>query len=122
MNNLLIEKSPNTPTIYFDDEKNIFTLSGKSFPEHAINFYSNVEEILLNLLKNNKLTISFELEYINTSSSKCIYNILRKIDLTKNVETIIWGYEEDDEDLKELGEYYSEALNLNFTFKTVVIS
>lgn len=119
MNNLIIENSPNTPSVYFDDNKKILTINGKSFPEHAINFYAKVEEKLFELLKNNKLTIVCEFEYINTSSSKCIYNLLRKVEATNNVVSVIWGYEEDDDDIKELGEYYDDSINIDFTYKVV---
>lgn len=59
------------------------------------------------------------MEYFNTSSSKCLYDILKEIkylsDQGKEVN-VRWYYEQDDEDMMEAGEDYSDLLDLPFVF------
>ncbi len=53
-----------------------------------------------------KTKIGLGFEYINTSSTKWIYNILKEVaemkDISRNVR-INWYYEQGDEDMSELG-------------------
>jgi uncharacterized protein YkuJ len=57
--------------------------------------------------------------YFNTASSKIILDILMRLeDLHndgKNI-TVEWHYEEDDEDMQEAGEEYSEIVEVPFKF------
>jgi len=121
MNNLFIESTNGTPAISFDVEKGILALRGKSLPEDAIRFYKSVDKSLDEFIQkksNTLLEINCEFVYINTSSSKALYNILKKAveNLKQNV-SIVWGYEEDDEDLQEQGQDFADALGVNFKFK-----
>ena len=65
-----------------------------------------------------------QLEYFNTSSSKCILDVFKKLENLHNksvAEVVInWYYEEDDEDMLEAGEDYQSILKL--PFKMVEIS
>jgi hypothetical protein len=70
---------------------------------------------------NCSLIITCEFEYINTSSSKALFNILKKAFDKINHVSVIWGYEEDDEDMFEQGKTYEEALGESFEFKVFVI-
>ncbi len=59
------------------------------------------------------------MEYFNTSSSKCILDVFKKLEnvFKKNNEegvTINWYYEEDDEDMLEAGEDYQSILKIPF--------
>jgi hypothetical protein len=59
--------------------------------------------------------LDVKLEYFNTSSSKCLVEIFRKLeqlqDSGKNV-LINWFYEEDDEDMQESGEDFQEIIDI----------
>ena len=65
-----------------------------------------------------------QLEYFNTSSSKCILDVFKKLENLHNksvAEVVInWYYEEDDEDMLEAGEDYQSILKL--PFKMVEVS
>jgi hypothetical protein len=70
--------------------------------------------------ETTKVQVRFE--YFNTSSSKCILDIFKRLGvLPKNGKKIevTWYYEEDDEDMQEAGEDYSDILGLPFTIKQV---
>ena len=121
MKNLNIKSDKNTPAIFFNIEKGILIITGKSLPENAVSFYEKLNDalqIFINDYSHQFLNITCEFEYVNTSSSKTIFNLFKKaIDGLNNNLSIIWGYEEDDEDMLELGETFSEELGLEFIFR-----
>jgi hypothetical protein len=65
-----------------------------------------------------KTEMKISLEYFNTSSSKCLLDILRKLETLhksgKSTVTITWYYEEDDEDMMEAGQDYESLVGLTF--------
>lgn len=123
MENLIIESTNATPAVLFLTEKGILKFEGKSLPEDAIGFYQKIEMALNDYVANSEcdlLHITCEFEYINTSSCKALYIILKKaVDSINNV-SIVWGYEEDDEDILELGEDFADALGVEFEFKIFI--
>jgi hypothetical protein len=59
--------------------------------------------------------INIKLEYFNTSSSKCILDVFKKLETLANTKmTINWYYEEDDEDMLEAGEDYQAIISIPF--------
>ncbi len=64
---------------------------------------------------SSNTAFNFKLEYFNTSSSKCILDILRKLEkLHKTGKSVVvnWYYEEDDEDMMEAGENYQRIVSV----------
>jgi hypothetical protein len=58
-----------------------------------------------------------QLEYFNTSSSKCILDVFKKLETIRaagNEVTVLWHYEADDEDMLEAGEDYAGIINVPF--------
>jgi hypothetical protein len=83
-------------------------IMGRSIPENPGDFYRPIEAWIADYSKkyrgNTKITLGFE--YINTSSMKWIYTILRELSQEKEIASearITWYYEQGDEDMKELG-------------------
>jgi len=59
-------------------------------------------------------TFDVQLEYFNTSSSKCLVEIFRRLEKIGNQSiSVNWFYEEDDEDMQESGEDFKEIIDLN---------
>lgn len=120
MNNLEITGSPKTPTISFISETGILEIKGRSIPENAIDFFKPLVDWLEEYSKQaQKITqTNIQLEYFNTSSSKCILDIFKKLEAINkqdNSEVLInWYYEEDDEDMLEAGEDYQSILKIPF--------
>lgn len=121
MENLIIDSTNSTPAVLFNVEKGILMLSGKSLPENANRFFDPIEMALDEYIakySNSLLMITCEFEYINTSSSKALYNLLLKATKAlKNNVSVIWGYEEEDEDLKEQGQDFASALGVIFEYR-----
>jgi len=119
MENLIIEGSPKTPTIEFKPNEGYLLLRGRSIPENSIEFYKSLLDALeaynSNSLASTKVDI--QLEYFNTSSSKCILDVFKKLEVINSgsSEVIInWFYEEDDEDMLEAGEDYQAIISVPF--------
>jgi hypothetical protein len=125
MESISIEGTPKTPTVNFDATTGIIEVKGRSIPENSIEFYRPLVEWLEEYSKEpQKLTtVNIQLEYFNTSSSKCILDVFKKLEAIKkarNEVVINWYYEEDDEDMLEAGEDYESIIRIPFKMIEVV--
>ncbi len=117
MEALRIESTHKTPRVILDPENGIFELSGRSIPEDALGFYKPIFD-WLDAYAKAPLPVThvrFDLEYFNTSSSKNILEILKRLEAihTNGHEVrVTWYYDEDDEDMEETGQDYQALLNL----------
>ncbi len=114
---LKIEPTHKTPKVYLDPAEGVFELSGRSIPEDSVGFYQRILSWIDEYAKgpNSKTNFKFELEYFNTSSSKNILELLKKLEAIHgegNDVQISWYYDEDDEDMEETGEDYKALLNV----------
>ena len=70
-----------------------------------------------------KTVVNIRLEYFNTSSSKCILDVFKKLEAihkAKNEVEVNWYYEEDDEDMLEAGEDYESIIRVPFKMIEIV--
>ncbi len=107
-----------TPAIKFSPENGFLAIKGRSSPENSLRFYSRLLETI-SRANLQRLNVKICLEYFNTSSSKCLFNLLRIIKFRRDSGVPIhvkWYYESFDDDMLEVGEDYSEALDLPFVF------
>ncbi|UII31563.1 DUF1987 domain-containing protein [Fulvivirga ulvae] len=116
MDNYTLIPSPKTPRLYFNAQNGDFEISGRSIPENSIEFYKPLLEWLDEYEKKPQpeTKLHVNLEYFNTSSSKCLVEILRKLEKVNehhNVK-VFWHYEEEDEDMMESGEDFKKILKL----------
>jgi hypothetical protein len=120
-----IDGTPKTPTILFDINGGVLDIRGRSIPENSIEFYKPLVDALDKYSVSSKpvTTVNIQLEYFNTSSSKCILDIFKKLESihkSGSEVTINWHYEEDDEDMLEAGEDYQAIIGV--PFKMVQVS
>lgn len=115
--NFYLEEGQKTPKIELNYEKGYLSISGRSIPENSIEFYRPLIEWVYDYAsKPQEHTImDVRLEYFNTSSSKCLIEVFRTLEVLyvngKDV-TINWYYEEDDEDMQESGEDFREVIKI----------
>ncbi|HLP10995.1 MAG TPA: DUF1987 domain-containing protein [Flavobacteriales bacterium] len=117
MENINLEGTPKTPTVKFDGGAGTLELSGRSIPENSIEFYKPLLEWIdsYGSAAKPKTEVNIKLEYFNTSSSKCILDVFKKLETVKGTDMIInWYYEEDDEDMLEAGEDYQAIISIPF--------
>jgi hypothetical protein len=117
MENLLeIKGTQNTPNIFFQIERGLLMITGRSYPEYPEYVFSPIMEKLKNV-KSNSLSVTFEMDYINTSSTKYILELLRKAQDQIGCISVTWVSEEDDEDMEELGLHLEDALDIKFEMR-----
>jgi hypothetical protein len=119
MEKLTIEGTPKTPTIKFNPEEGKLLIQGRSIPENSIEFYKPLVDSLESYANQPKpkTDVDIILEYFNTSSSKCILDVFKKLEKINSDSSevmINWHYEEDDEDMLEAGEDYQAIINIPF--------
>lgn len=122
MNRLTIRKTKQTPEVNFDPASGLIEISGRSIPENTLEFFKPILGWLDEYVSNpcNNTVFKVYLEYLNTSSSKYlfeIFRILERIKTTGNQIKIEWYYEEDVEEMKETGEDYAEMIKIPFEIK-----
>ena len=103
---LINNPTKRTPWIILEPGK-IFIM-GRSIPENPNDFYRPVQEWISEYALNNEgnSIIDLGFEYINTSSIKWIFTILRELSEMKDIlnkASVTWYYERGDEDMSELG-------------------
>ena len=119
MSVIKIQGTDDTPTVTLDKENNIFEISGRSLPEDVVVFYKPILE-WLDEYKNDpleKTVFNFKLEYFNTASSKLLLDVLLKLeDINNDGHDVVvkWHYPDDDEDMEEAGEEYSDIVDVPF--------
>ena len=119
MTNILLDGSPKTPTVHFDAGTGILELRGRSIPENSIEFYKPLIDWIDAYARDPKpvTQLRVQLEYFNTSSSKCILDLFKKLEHVRssgNEVQVLWHYETDDEDMLEAGEDYQAIISLPF--------
>jgi len=129
MEKFIIEPTANSPRIVLDPEKRTFEFSGESRPENVRKFYLPVLEWLeaytgsLEALQNDQrkfdLQCQFNFEYFNSTSAKYILDIFKSLNAINALGVgldIKWLYEEDDEDMLEVGQEMSRMSKLSFEY------
>lgn len=130
MNALIINETTATPKVFFDVEQGVFEIKGCSRPEDVRDFYQpiiqwlsdlsdGVDEKLIEQFKSEALTFNFIFDYFNSSSAKFILDILVLINQmhSKGLSLRIdWHFDENDEDMKEVGEELSEVVDFPFEY------
>jgi len=119
METIKILGTDDTPNIILDKKTNVFEISGRSMPEDSGLFYEPIIEWMEDYSKNPnpETIISFKLIYFNTASSKLILDILTKLEEIHEAGhpvKVKWYFPEDDEDMQDAGEEYSDILDVPF--------
>ncbi|MFO7842787.1 MAG: DUF1987 domain-containing protein [Bacteroidales bacterium] len=130
MENFYINPTEFTPKVNFDIKNQKFELIGTSRPEDVVAFYESIIykiETYVNTMLNNEdktedfiFNLIFDLDYMNSASSKYILQILdyfKKLYLKKAKITIDWYYEDVDDQIFEDGEDLSDVIKIPFNIK-----
>lgn len=119
MKELLIEKTFSSPYVSFNPESGIMRMEGRAIPEDPgeifIEIFKWIDEYFDHPVPQTKF--EFQLEYINSGSSKYLLEFFRRIKKKHdagNSLMVNWYYEEDDESVKELGEHYKNSVSVPF--------
>lgn len=115
MEDIKLTPTPKTPSVSFSQNGHL-ELKGRSIPENSIEFYKPLIDWLDEYAKTatSDTNVHVQLEYFNTSSSKCLLDFFKRLEGLGNRVTIHWYYEQDDEDMLEAGEDYEAIINVPF--------
>ena len=121
MDNLRIEKTKYTMDIDFNKDTGILEMAGSSYPENALDFFGPVINWIKQYITEikKKMLLNIRLNYLNTSSTKCILDIFETLNLYHKEGgeiTVNWYYAEDDEDIMETGEELGEDFDFPIEF------
>lgn len=126
MDNVKIAPTDRSPDINFDYDANKFSIKGESYPEDVNEFFGPLMEQLETHFENQKgadIFFYFELIYFNSSTAKILMGLFDMFDETAqagNKVVVEWCYEEDDDNMEELGEEYGEDLeHAEFVLKKI---
>ena len=131
MNKINIIATLKSPRVILDPENYLFEMEGNSRPENVRDFYypiidtlkkyfeNLVEKNLKDSFNENGMKFNFKLDYFNSSSAKFISDILvivkKFVDEGFDIK-IYWYFEESDEDMKDVGDDFSDMISHPFNF------
>ncbi len=116
-----IERTETSPEVDLDLDQGLLEFIGRSLPHNSEQFYHRVYNWLDEYLRAPKVetTVNMRLDYLDTSSSKHLYNIFQKLDAVSERGQRVqvnWHYETGDEEMAETGKDYQSFFNLDFNF------
>ncbi len=123
MEDLVIEKSKDTFEIICNAKNGCVDIRGASYPEDSIGFFQPLYDWIEKYLaeERNSIIFNFIVDYLNSSSSKCIFDLLDILEEHHeefgNVK-VNWFYNKDDRDMLELGRDFCEEMELPFELIT----
>ena len=106
ISSLTIDSSKKTPRVIMEPGK--LLIVGRSISENPGEFYRPIHEWIIEYATESPgmTTIILGFEFINTTSIKWIYAILKELSRIPNLSLrakISWYYEEGDDDMCDLG-------------------
>ena len=121
MDNLQIKKTKYTMDVNFNKDTGVLEMAGSSYPENALDFFGPIIEWIKQYISriNNPMVMNIRLNYLNTSSTKCIldiFEILEQYHKSGGDVKVNWYYAEDDEDIMETGEELGEDFDFPIEF------
>jgi len=117
MADYLIDGTGKTPRVHLCADAGVLEISGRSIPENALEFYKPVLEWLdaYSLAPQPHTRMDLRLEYLNTSSSKCLFDLFRKLERIAGAGHdvgINWYHDPDDEEMMETGEDFRDVVKI----------
>ena len=119
-----IESTRKTPEIELNLEEGRIKIEGISIPENSKMFYEVLMRWVNDYIQNPRPETHavIALRYMNSSTTMILNKVLKTLDSgisQPNSLTFEWHYEEEDIEMKEVGEYYQELLAHEIIFKEV---
>ena len=119
MDRLYIEETKSSPKIDFNPQTGILIIEGQSYMENAFKFYKSLFEWMDEYFELNteNVQVDIRLSYLNTSSTKCLMDIIFKLEqvvqIGKKVK-VNWYYK--SRNILECGEELQEDLEEELEF------
>jgi hypothetical protein len=116
MSSLTLDRTPVTPEVHFSPERHVLSVRGECYPENPIPFFGQVLATLQLHLASRpaKLDATFQLQYVNSASTKAFRKLLVKLNEAGERGTqvhVAWEHEAGDETMAELGRDLADDLH-----------
>jgi hypothetical protein len=123
MMELNIARTISTPEIRFDPAGGILAVTGESYPENSFDFYAPVLDWLAaNLSSMSGLTLVVSVTYMNSSSIKCMLDILDAMEEAQaggKKVSVVWNCEKDNPRALDLAEEFRSEVTIPFLVNAV---
>ena len=124
MKNYIVEQTKYTPYIELNIEKGFLKLEGDTYPENSYDTFKplleKIDQYFLEPIKS--LNVEINIEFLNTSSSKMMRELVSKLDTyfkKKHTISLKWYYPDGDMDLQESWQILLE--DVHFPYKIVEV-
>ena len=119
MDDLLIK--PTDKSLAVDISYGIMNFTGRSILTDPKIFFEPINNWVIKYLKQpaDETVINIKLEYIDTASTQSLYQILRQINGVRKKGLVLmvnWYIEDEDPEMKELGEMIEQRLGIEFQY------
>ena len=127
MRKLIVNRTSNSPEVYFDPDNNRFEISGESRPPNVPAFYDEIIGWLNDFSfylsgspeRKDPIEFNLDFDYFNSSSAKYLLDFCKQI-ATLNAKgenvSVRWHYEADDIDMLEVGREMSRMAKMPFAY------
>ena len=128
MENISIKSSPETPyfpEVNFNVSTGVCEIAGESYMEETYKFYlplTNWIKEYINTVKKS-IELNIKLIYLNTSSTKCILDILETLkDYEENggEVKVVWYYDREDPDMVDEVEDFEAESGIKIELRELV--
>jgi hypothetical protein len=105
-----VSETDHTPRVILDPLKNLLSISGPSVPLSPTTYFEPVLDWLklYSVLGNKKLDVCLAFKYFNTYTTKFLMRLVKNCNqfaATGKEINFYWYYEEEDDEMREFGEY-----------------
>jgi hypothetical protein len=117
--NLVFPATGSSPRVEADAEKGLLALSGEAYPENAFEFFGPILAWVDTFLARDArpLVLEARLTYLNTSSIKCLMDLLDALAEARRGgrdTAVRWFYDPENDRALDLAEEFKEDLELPF--------
>lgn len=121
MDDLIIK--PTDKSLAVDISYGIMNFTGRSILTDPKIFFEPINTWVGKYLRNpaEETVVNIKLEYIDTASTQSLYQILRQLNGVRKkglVFMVHWHIEDEDPEMKELGEMIEQRLGVEFQYLT----
>lgn len=110
MDSIVLQPTDSTPEVAFYKDGRML-LKGRSLPEDVVRFYAPLVD-WISELNIEKITFDVKFEYLNTASTKQVFQIFQALELNTHIKSVEvnWFYEYDDLEMEDMGEVFEADL------------
>jgi hypothetical protein len=117
MSTTIIEATKTSPRVELNPYGK-FILEGRSIVEDTVTFYQPIID-WVEKAACEEMNVEIRMEYLNTSSTRQLLALLKAVAANPHFSSVNvkWYYEEDDEDILDLGKDYESLIHIPFEFQ-----